>query len=106
MQIKLLTLAFAAVAFAAPSELVERAPLCPSLDTPQCCQLDVDGVAGLTCASCTQSPSFHVRLMVKVLIKINSIRLSQDQEGVHGGLRCNWRNSLLLHSRSCKYSLA
>lgn len=30
-----------------------RAPidLCPALDTPQCCQVDVDGVLDLTCES-------------------------------------------------------
>lgn len=47
-----LALAFAALAAASP--LVERqgpAALCPAIDTPQCCQLDVLGVAAVTCAS-------------------------------------------------------
>ena len=52
MQIKLLTLAFAALAVAAPrAELDKRASLCPSSKTPLCCQLDVDGVLDATCAS-------------------------------------------------------
>ncbi|KAM0712343.1 hypothetical protein Q7P37_011438 [Cladosporium fusiforme] len=42
--------AFTALASAAT---LKRAPinLCPALDTPQCCQLDVDGVIDLTCES-------------------------------------------------------
>ncbi|KAM0709104.1 hypothetical protein Q7P35_003140 [Cladosporium inversicolor] len=45
----------AAAAFAAltSAAALKRAPadLCPALDTPQCCQLDVDGVADLTCSA-------------------------------------------------------
>jgi hypothetical protein len=49
--------AFAALASAAAIEkrspLEQRAPieLCPALDTPQCCQADVDSLLGLTCSS-------------------------------------------------------
>jgi len=51
MQFSTLTIAaFAALSSAA---VLKRAPadLCPALDTPQCCQLDVDGVADLTCSA-------------------------------------------------------
>lgn len=52
MQLQLLTLAFAALAAAVPrTQLEQRAPLCPSLDTPLCCQLDVDGVIDTSCES-------------------------------------------------------
>jgi hypothetical protein len=49
--------AFAALTSAAAIEkrspLEQRAPinLCPAIDTPQCCQLDVDGVAAVTCSA-------------------------------------------------------
>lgn len=44
-------LAFAAMAAAIPAMIQERAPgsVCPALDTPLCCQADVDGVADVTC---------------------------------------------------------
>jgi len=47
------TLAIAAFAALTSAAALKRAPidLCPSLDTPQCCQLDVDGVADLTCSA-------------------------------------------------------
>lgn len=51
MQIKLLALAF--VALAAANPLVARAPICPSGQTPSCCQLDVDGIVDLPCESGT-----------------------------------------------------
>ena len=45
----------AAAAFAAltSAAALKRAPadLCPAPDTPQCCQLDVDGVADVTCSA-------------------------------------------------------
>lgn len=45
-------IAFSALTSAAA---LKRAPidLCPALDTPQCCQADVDGVLALTCESRT-----------------------------------------------------
>ncbi|GAB7332136.1 hypothetical protein MBLNU13_g04013t1 [Cladosporium sp. NU13] len=45
------TLAIAAFAALSSAAVLKRAPadLCPALDTPQCCQLDVDGVLDLTC---------------------------------------------------------
>jgi len=55
--------AFAAVASAVAIEkrspLEQRAPgdLCPALDTPQCCELDVDGVAALTCSPRKSNPT-------------------------------------------------
>lgn len=44
-------LAFAAMAAAIPAMIQERAPgsVCPALDTPLCCQADVDGVVDVTC---------------------------------------------------------
>lgn len=47
-----LILAFAALAAAGPA-IKLRAPIgiCPALDTPQCCQLDVDGVIDASCES-------------------------------------------------------
>jgi hypothetical protein len=47
------TLAIAAFAALTSAAALKRAPadLCPALDTPQCCQLDVDGVADLTCSA-------------------------------------------------------
>lgn len=47
--------AFAALTSAAA---VRRAPidLCPALDTPQCCQVDVDGVIDLTCEARKSEP--------------------------------------------------
>ena len=44
-------LALASMAAAVPAILKERAPLdvCPALDSPMCCQLDVDGILDLTC---------------------------------------------------------
>lgn len=55
MQIKPLTLAIAALAAAAPpfeeEGLDKRAPLCAGNKVPQCCQLDVLGVADVTCSS-------------------------------------------------------
>lgn len=46
------TLAFAAFAALTSAAALKRAPidLCPALDTPQCCQLDVDGVLDVTCS--------------------------------------------------------
>lgn len=43
----------AALAAATPTLLQRQAPifLCPALDTPLCCQLDVDGVLDVTCES-------------------------------------------------------
>ncbi|KAI5360517.1 putative cerato-ulmin hydrophobin family, Hydrophobin superfamily [Septoria linicola] len=51
MQFLILSLAAMAAAGTIPAMLKERAPLtvCPALDTPLCCQLDVDGVLDLTC---------------------------------------------------------
>lgn len=47
-----LVLAFAALAAASPLEKRQGpAALCPAIDTPQCCQLDVLGVAAVSCAS-------------------------------------------------------
>ncbi|SMQ47727.1 unnamed protein product [Zymoseptoria tritici ST99CH_3D7] len=45
-------LAVAALAAATPARLRERAPInvCPALDSPECCQADVDGVLALTCS--------------------------------------------------------
>ncbi|KAK4495885.1 hypothetical protein PRZ48_013153 [Zasmidium cellare] len=53
-----LVLAFAALAAAGPA-IKLRAPisLCPALDTPLCCQLDVDGVLDATCESPSGDPS-------------------------------------------------
>ena len=47
------TLAIAAFAALSSAAVLKRAPadLCPALDTPQCCQVDVDGVADLTCSA-------------------------------------------------------
>jgi hypothetical protein len=47
------TLAIAAFAALASAAALKRAPidLCPVLDTPQCCQVDVDGVTDLTCSA-------------------------------------------------------
>lgn len=50
MQLQLLAFAFAAVAAATPA-LQGRAAICPAGQTAACCQLDVDGVADLTCSS-------------------------------------------------------
>jgi hypothetical protein len=49
------TLAFAAFAALTSAAAVRRAPidLCPAIDTPQCCQVDVDGVADLSCEART-----------------------------------------------------
>lgn len=49
MQYSILTLAFAAVMATASPVLEKRAALCPALDTPLCCQLDVDGIIDATC---------------------------------------------------------
>ena len=45
------TVAIAAFAALSSAAVLKRAPadLCPALDTPQCCQVDVDGVLDLTC---------------------------------------------------------
>jgi hypothetical protein len=47
------TLAIAAFAALTSAAAIKRAPadLCPALDTPQCCQVDVDGVLDLTCSA-------------------------------------------------------
>ncbi|KAL9529502.1 Cryparin [Sphaerulina musiva] len=52
-------LAFAAMAAAIPAMIQERAPgsVCPALDTPLCCQADVDGVADVTCEAPSDSSS-------------------------------------------------
>ena len=59
-----LILSLAALAAAAPS-LKARAPLtvCPALDTPLCCQLDVDGVLDLTC----EARKLPLSLLTRVL---------------------------------------
>ena len=49
MQFSILTIAFAAVMATASPVLEKRAALCPALDTPLCCQLDVDGIIDATC---------------------------------------------------------
>ena len=80
MQAKLITLAFAALAVAMPQPALDkRAALCPSLDTPLCCQLDVDGVLDATCAS----RMYHVPAhgwMASLTYAFNSIWVSYDQE--------------------------
>ncbi|KAL1585907.1 hypothetical protein WHR41_04953 [Cladosporium halotolerans] len=52
MQFTVLAIA-AFTAFTSAAAIDKRAPsdVCPSIDTPQCCQLDVDGVVDATCAS-------------------------------------------------------
>lgn len=58
-----LALAFAALAAAGPVEKRQSpSAVCPSLDTPQCCDADVLGVAALTCASRTYTPRFWSRI--------------------------------------------
>jgi len=49
------TFAIAAFAALTSAAAIKRAPadLCPALDTPQCCQVDVDGVLDLTCSART-----------------------------------------------------
>lgn len=52
-KMQFIILAFAALAAATPARLrAKRAPIdvCPAIDTPQCCQADVDGVLALTCS--------------------------------------------------------
>lgn len=58
-----LVLAFAALAAASPA-IKLRAPIqvCPALDTPQCCQADVDGVLALTCESRMFQPGYFLGL--------------------------------------------
>ena len=51
MQYSILTLAFAAVTATASPVLEKRDSLCPALDSPLCCQLDVDGIIDATCES-------------------------------------------------------
>ncbi|KAL1303034.1 hypothetical protein AAFC00_003346 [Neodothiora populina] len=61
MQIQAVLLAMASIAAAASSgparverrtaTLDRRADLCGPLDTPMCCQTDVEGIADLNCAS-------------------------------------------------------
>jgi hypothetical protein len=47
------TLAITAFAALTSAAALKRAPidLCPAIDTPQCCQADVDGVLDLTCSA-------------------------------------------------------
>ncbi|KAI3475736.1 hypothetical protein L1887_62814 [Cichorium endivia] len=58
MQFTVLAIA-AFTAFTSAAAIDKRAPsdVCPSIDTPQCCQLDVDGVVDATCASRSFFPS-------------------------------------------------
>lgn len=53
-------LAFAAMAAAIPAMIQERAPgsVCPALDTPLCCQADVDGVVDVTCEARKYPPLY------------------------------------------------
>lgn len=57
-------LAFAAMAAAIPAMIQERAPgsVCPALDTPLCCQADVDGVVDVTCEARKYPPSYILEL--------------------------------------------
>lgn len=62
----------AAAAFAAltSAAALKRAPadLCPALDTPQCYQLDVDGVADLTCSARESNESSKIPMNDVVLL--------------------------------------
>jgi hypothetical protein len=51
-KMQLTTLALTAFATLSSAAALKRAliDLCPALNTPQCCQVDVDGVLDLTCA--------------------------------------------------------
>ncbi|USW55117.1 Putative cerato-ulmin hydrophobin family, Hydrophobin superfamily [Septoria linicola] len=64
MQFLILSLAAMAAAGTIPAMLKERAPLtvCPALDTPLCCQLDVDGVLDLTCEAREFPPPYVLLL--------------------------------------------
>lgn len=57
-------LAFAAMAAAIPAMIQERAPgsVCPALDTPLCCQADVDGVVDVTCEARKYPPLYLLEL--------------------------------------------
>ncbi|PPJ58862.1 hypothetical protein CBER1_09269 [Cercospora berteroae] len=59
MQFIILALASLAAAGTIPAKLAERAPsdVCPALDSPLCCQVDVDGVLDLTCESAEDTSS-------------------------------------------------
>lgn len=46
-----LVLAFAALAAAAGPLAERKASVCPAGQTPQCCQLDVEGILDLPCSS-------------------------------------------------------
>lgn len=62
-------LAFAAMAAAIPAMIQERAPgsVCPALDTPLCCQADVDGVADVTCEA-RKYPALYFLELTQTLI--------------------------------------
>lgn len=62
-------LAFAAMAAAIPAMIQERAPgsVCPALDTPLCCQADVDGVADVTCEA-RKYPALYLLKLTQTLI--------------------------------------
>lgn len=63
-------LAFAAMAAAIPAMIQERAPgsVCPALDTPLCCQADVDGVVDLTCEARKYPPLYLLLESTQTLI--------------------------------------
>jgi hypothetical protein len=67
------TLAFAAFAALTSAAALKRAPidLCPAIDTPQCCQVDVDGVADLSCEARTSiQRNFTILLSILSLTHI------------------------------------
>lgn len=63
-------LAFAAMAAAIPAMIQERAPgsVCPALDTPLCCQADVDGVVDLTCEARKYPPLYLLLQLTQTLM--------------------------------------
>lgn len=86
MKFSLFSLAFVATLSAAsPAVLEKRAPLCPALDTPLCCQLDIDGVVDATCEA-RETPSSHL-VFVNATLTDASIRRPENQSGLQSRLR-------------------
>ena len=95
------TLAIAAFAALTSAAVLKRAPadLCPALDTPQCCQLDVDGIAAVTC-SARESKSIAAILGNDhaLLTQRNSRVRSHHRRCFRGLVPDHWSYSHVLHS--------
>lgn len=104
-KMQFIILAFAALVAATPARLrAKRAPsdVCPAIDTPLCCQADVDGVLALTC-----SPREY-RAIPKLDYSTNlttfSNRRGDDCRWTREELRRDWSLRFLLYRSTCKYS--